>query len=315
MDSTQSRAIPAPSIWPYVWAGMLAHLFIGSYPVFAKRAVAEVPTFSLLLIASIAIAVVAVGLMRWRERVTWRHAVNTLKTERILWVFTAVIALRAVTNIISITLTKAIWVSLINILAPFPVALLGVWVFGQATPPYTYRALVISTLGAVLMLAPDWSDIGGDMTRTDILGLALATLSMLGFALYYQLIRRSHVKSTTSGQIMFQQGLAMTVSFLILTLVTGEEWSVWGSVSTGGWLAVLAVIFIVQVGGNLLQIFAVRGVTPALITSFMALRFVSALALAGLILGERLVSPTQWLGVILVVGTVTIYLWMQRVRA
>jgi drug/metabolite transporter (DMT)-like permease len=56
----------------------------------------------------------------------------------------------------------------------------------------------------------------------------------------------------------------------------------------------------------------VGGVTPALITSFMALRLISALVLGWLILGEQLVSPTQWLGAALVVGTVTVYLWLQK---
>jgi len=36
--------------------------------------------------------------------------------------------------------------------------------------------------------------------------------------------------------------------------------------------------------------------------------------LGWLILGEQLVSPTQWLGAALVVGTVTGYLWLQRSR-
>ena len=222
------------------------------------------------------------------------------------------VAIRAVTNLLSIALTKAVWVQLINILAPFPVALLGVWVFGQSTPRYTYRALLLSTLGAVLMLVQDWSHIGAGITQTDVWGLALALVSMLAFAFYYQLIRRSHVHDVTSGLIMFQQGLSMATAFLILTVVTGEDWIAWTSVSTGGWLAVLAVIFVVQVGGNLAQIIAVGGVTPALITSFMALRLVSALVLGWLILGERLVSPTQWLGAALVVGTVTGYLWLQK---
>lgn len=309
--STSERPSP-PSIWPYVWLGVLAHLFIGSYPVFGKRAIAEVPKFSLVFIASLAIMIVGLAVLHWRDRVSWRQAWRVLRRERVLWLFAIIVATRAVTNLISIALTKAVWVQLINILAPFPVALLGVWVFGQSTPRYTYRALILSTLGAVLMLVQDWTQIGAGITQNDVLGLAFALVSMLAFAFYYQLIRRSHVHDVTSGLIMFQQGLGMATAFLILTIATGEDWSAWTSVSTGGWLAVLGVIFVVQVGGNLSQIIAVGGVTPALITSFMALRLVSALVLGWLILGEQLVSPTQWLGAALVVGTVTGYLWLQK---
>ena len=291
---------------------MLAHLFIGSYPVFGKRAIAEVPKFSLVFIASLAIMIVGLAVLRWQDGVSWRKAWWVLRRERVLWLFALIVALRAVTNLLSIALTKAVWVQLINIMAPFPVALLGVWVFGQSIPRYTYQALVLSTLGAALMLVQDWSHIGADITQNDALGLLMALVSMLAFAFYYQLIRRSHVRDVTSGLIMFQQGLSMATAFLILTVVTGEDWNAWTSVSTGGWLAVLAVIFVVQVGGNLSQIIAVGGVTPALITSFMALRLISALVLGWLILGEQLVSPTQWLGAALVVGTVTVYLWLQK---
>ena len=312
MATPSSPLHTSPSIWPYVWLGVLAHLAIGSYPVFGKRAIAEVPKFSLVFIASLAIMFTGLAVLRWRDGVTWRKAWQVLRRERVLWLFALIVALRAVTNLLSIALTKAVWVQLINIMAPFPVALLGVWVFGQSTPRYTYRALMLSTLGAILMLVQDWTQIGADITQNDVLGLGLALVSMLAFAFYYQLIRRSHVRDVTSGLIMFQQGLAMTTAFLILTVVTGEDWSAWTSVSTGGWLAVLAVIFVVQVGGNLSQIIAVGGVTPALITSFMALRLISALVLGWLILGERLVSPTQWLGAALVVGTVTGYLWLQK---
>jgi drug/metabolite transporter (DMT)-like permease len=310
--TTPSSSSSSSSIWPFVWLGVLAHLFIGSYPVFGKRAVAEVPKFSLVFIASLAIMIVGLTVLRWRDRVSWRQNWRTLRRERVLWLFALIVVTRTVTSILSIALTKAVWVQSINILAPFPAALLGVWMFGQSTPRYTYRALMLSTLGAVLMLVEDWSHVGADISRNDVLGLAFALISMLAFAFYYQLIRRSHVRDVTSGLIMFQQGLGMAIAFLILTVVTNEDWSAWTSVSTGGWLAVLGVIFVVQVGGNLSQIIAVGGVTPALITSFMALRLVSALVLGWLILGEQLVSPSQWLGATLVVGTVTGYLWLQK---
>ena len=104
----------------------------------------------------------------------------------------------------------------------------------------------------------------------------------------------------------------MSTTFLILSLLSGEDWRQWQTVSTGGWLAVIGVVWLVQVGGNLVQITALGGTNPALVTSMMALRLVSALALAWLILGEMLVSPTQWLGVIIVIGAVTTYLWLQR---
>ncbi len=299
-------------LWPYVGLGILAHFLIGSYPVFGKRALAEVPKFSLVLLASLSMMLAAAAVMRWREGVDRHKLWQTMRNERILWLFSFVVAARSVTNILSIALTKAIWVSMIGILAPFPVAMLGSWVFAERTPPYTYRAALLATLGGVLVLVPDWSDVGAGLSRQDALGIAVAILSLLLFAIHYHLIRRSHRHHASSGMILFQQGLAMSSAYLLLTLLTREDWSAWGHVSSGGWLAVLGVILLPQVGGNLAQITAMSRVTPALITSFIALRLVSTLLLAGVVLGEQLVAPSQWLGAAIVVMVVSAYLALQR---
>ncbi|NOZ49219.1 MAG: DMT family transporter [Chloroflexi bacterium] len=308
MNKSQAQA----SLWPYVGLGILAHVLIGSYPVFGKRAIAEVPKFGLVMIAAMAMMLTAAGIMRWREHVSRQQFMQVVREQKVLWLFSVVVAARSVTNILSISLTQAVWVSLIGILAPFPVAMLGNWVFAEPTPPFTYRAAVLATAGAVLMLVPDWSSIGAGFTASDVLGIAVALVSLLLFAVHYHLIRRSHHRHATSGMILFQQGLAMTTAFFILTVLTHEDWSAWGRASSTGWLAVLAVILLPQVGGNLSQITAMSRITPALITSFIALRLVSALLLAGVVLGEQLVAPSQWLGAALVIVVVSGYLALQR---
>lgn len=284
----------------------------GSYPVFAKRAVLEVPKFSLVFFASMVAMLVGVMLIWRRDRMTWGETWDVLRSTRALWLLAIFVVIRSVTNIISIELTKAVWVQMINILAPFPVAFIGVLFFAQATPPYTYRALLLSTIGAAMMLVQDWSHALAGFAFRDVLGLTMAVVSTLSLSVYLQLVTRSQMRRASGGLIMVQQGAAMAITFLALSFLTGEQWEAWRTVSVGGWLAVMAVIWLVQVGGNVVQITALGGANPALITSMMALRLVSALALGWLILGEFLVSPTQWLGAVLVVGTVTTYLWLQK---
>lgn len=315
MIGRQHIRLQSASIWPYVGLGILAHVLIGSYPVFGKRAIAEVPKFGLVMIASTAMMLTAAAVMRWHEHVSLRQFWHVLQEQRVLWLFSAVVAGRSVTNILSISLTQAVWVSLIGVLAPFPVAMLGSWVFKERTPPYTYRAATLAAGGAVLMLVQDWSQAMAGLSPQDLLGIGVAFISLILFAIHYHLIRRSHHRHVTSGMILFQQGMAMATAFLILTLLTHEDWSAWGRASSGGWAAALAVIFLPQVGGNLSQITAMSRITPALITSFIALRLVSALFLAGLILGEQLVSPMQWLGALIVIVVVSGYLWLQRRRS
>lgn len=299
------------TLWHYVSLGLLGHLLWGSYPVFAKRAVADVPKFSLLFIASLTAASVGAVLVRTYDGLTWQDVWGILRRERALWGLAIFVVLRSVTNIISIELTHAIWVQLINILTPFPVALLGAWFFGEPVPRYTYRALTLSTLGAVLMLVQDWSQFLAGFTPRDILGLATAIVSTMALATYFQLVRRSRLRQASGGLIMFQQGIAMGLAHATLSLSTRENWGAWTTVSPMGWLGVAGTILLAQVLGNLVQIVAIGGANPAIITSLMPLRLASALILGWLILHEQLVTPLQWLGMFVAVVTISLYLWMQ----
>lgn len=313
MDSQTTIDTPGlGTVWRYVWVGLVGHLLWGSYPVFAKRAVAEVPKFSLLLVASLAVAVVGAAVLRWHDGLSRHQVWVILQREPVLWVLAAFMVLRSVTNIISIELTHAIWIQLINILAPFPVALLGTWFFGEPVPRYTYRALVLSTVGAVLMLVQDWSQVLTGFSTRDLLGLGTAVLSTLALATYFQLVRRTRLHRVSGGVIVFQQGITLSLAYVALSWGFGENWSAWTTVTPMGWLAVVWIVWLVQVLGTLTTVVAVEGITPALVTSLMALRLVSALTLGWLILGERLVAPAQWLGMLIVVLTVTAYLWLQN---
>lgn len=294
--------------------GVLSHVFWGSYPALAKRAVEEVPMFSLLLLASLATLLVGLILVFFRERQKTRQVWGVMRSEPVLWALAVVVAARAVTNILSISLTRAVWVAMIGLLTPFLVAMIGAWLYGEAAPRYTYRAMLLSTAGAILVIVPDWSQVSAGFTHRDVLGLIVAGTSSLLLAFYMQLVRRSHLRQVTHGLILTQQALAMSLAFAVLTVTTGEDWGQWSTASVGALLAALGVIWLAQVGGNVMQIFAIGGAGASLITSLMGLRLVSALVVAGLLLGEELTSPSQWLGAALVVGTVTGYLWLQRSR-
>ncbi len=295
----------------YVWLGLLGQLVWGSYPPTAKRALMEVPKFSLLLLATSAATLAGVGVMLREDQRTWREVLKFLWRERVLWALAAVVALRSVTNLFAIDLTRATWVQLIYLLTPFVVAILGSVLFAEPTPPFTYPALVLSTVGAALTLVADWSHVGAGFTGRDFLGLGVALVSMLALAMYFQLVRRSSRREAGRGLIMVQQGMAMALVYALLTVGTGEDWTAWAHLSPAGWATVAWVVGGVFVGGNLLQVTALGGANAALVTSLMPLRLVSAIALGWWLLGERLTTPLQWLGATLVLVTVSGYLWRQ----
>ncbi len=301
-----------PAISWYVGLGLLGQLIWGSYPPMAKRALMEVPKFSLLLFATAATTLVGLGVMWREEQRSAREVVAFLWHEKALWALAFFVVLRSVTNISAISLTRATWVQLVYLMTPFMVALLGVGFFGEPAPRYTYEALALSTLGAVLTLVTDWSDVLAGFSTRDFVGLGVAGLSMLSLAVYFQVVRRSSRQNAGRGLIMFQQGLAMTVTYAVISVFAGEDWGAWLHVSWEGWLVIAWVVGGIFALGNFVQITALSGANAALITSMMPLRLVSAIALGWWLLGERLTTPLQWLGAFLVLATVSGYLWLQR---
>ena len=305
----------AARLSPYVWLGLVAQLIWGSYPPTAKRAFLEVPKFSLLFLSTLVASGVALEVMRREEPRSAREVLRFLLREKTLWGLAFFAGLRSVTNVLAIDLTRATWVQLVYLLTPFMVAILGALFFGEPTPPFTYPALVLSTVGAALTLVADWSDVLAGFAPRDFLGLGVATLSMLALATYFQMVRHSSRKAAGRGLIMFQQGVMLTLVYLALTLFSGEDWAAWGRLSPAGWGAVLWVVGGVFVLGNLMQITALGGANAALITSLMPLRLIAAIVLGRLLLGERLATPLQWFGAGLVLVTVSAYLWLQGRQA
>ncbi len=302
----------AHSVAFYVGLGIVGQFIWGSYPVFGKGAIeGGIPKFSMLFIATSLVLLLSVWLVRRQDDRPWREIVHMMLHARALWGVALFVVLRSVSNLLAMSMTRATWVQLIYLLTPFTVAILGSLLFGEWTPRYTYRALLISTLGAAMVLIEDWHHVFAGFTRLDGWGLLLAFFSMLALAIYFLMIRRSARSQASNGLIMLQQSIAVMTTYLILTLVTGEDWGQWLTVSRATFFYALLVIFLVQIGGNTLQITAISGASPALITSFMPLRLISAIVLGWLVLGEELHTVWQWIGAGTVLVTVSVYLWLQ----
>lgn len=291
--------------------GVTGHLIFGAYPVFAKLAIAEVPKFSLLFFSTFVTLLASLWVIRRTDARPWPEILGIIFRSKALWALVFFVIMRSVTNIVAIDMTRATWVQLIYLLTPFMVAILGALFFGEPAPRYTYRALMLSTFGAMLVLIADWSDVFAGFSPKDVGGLALAAFSMTMLATYFQMIRRSRRRQASSGMILFQQSLALALTYLMLTLVAGEDWSRWGTASPSGLFYAIGFIFGIQVLGNIMQITAVGGANPALITSVMPLRLLVTITLGWFLLSERLTTPWQWLGAGIVLVTVSGYLWLQ----
>ena len=119
------RRFPLGRLTKYVWLGLLGQLVWGSYPPTAKRALMEVPKFSLLLLATTASTGVGLWIMWREEKRSSGEVIRFLFREKVLWALAFFVVQRSVTNLFAIDLTHATWVQLIYLMMPFAVAILG----------------------------------------------------------------------------------------------------------------------------------------------------------------------------------------------
>jgi drug/metabolite transporter (DMT)-like permease len=295
--------------WPWIVATLLAQTGWGAYPVLARylQTISSLPSMSIIAFGSLlALAVVGVFLF---PRMEWK----AFRSVRLL-LFGLVVVGRGITNFLAARYTLAIYVQLITLSTPFLVALLSTAVLHEKLPRYTGRAVAISLFGAVLIIGGGLfgMDTLPGSNRTDWLGISLALGSSLLLAIYMIAVRstaRYHIKGET---LLLAQLFALGVTSGILSLLLGEDWSQWGANQTLDWLAFALLSLGILAGANIAQIGSIRHLGAAMVSSTMAWRLVSALFLAAWMLDERLTSIFQVLGVVLVLTTISWYLWQQR---
>lgn len=295
--------------WPWIFAALAAHTGWGAYPVLGRylQTVTLLPSMSLLAVGS-AVALVAL-LLVVRPRLELR-----LFRSPLMWFFVIVLITRATTNLLATRFTLAIYVQLITLMTPFLVVLISATMLRERLPPYTGRAIFAATLGALLMMSSDLSEanLGLAFTPQDWLGMGLAFGSSLTLALYMIIVRRG-VRHQISGKSMLLVQLSAIVIFALLASpILGEDWGAWSDMTPFDWLIFGAFGLGVIFGANTGQVGALQHLGAPMVSSLLAWRLVSALIFAALLLDERLTSPIQLLGAIIVLATITWYLRQQR---
>jgi drug/metabolite transporter (DMT)-like permease len=304
--SAETEAV-TENAWTWTIAALAAHTGWGAYPVLARylQTVALLPSMSLLTFGS-AVALVTL-LITVRPRLELR-----LFRSPLMWFFVAVLITRATTNLLAARYTLAIYVQLITLMTPFLVVLISATVLRERLPPYTGRAIVLATIGALLMMSGDLSQAGLGLTSQDWLGMGLAFVSSLTLALYMIIVRRSASQHIPGKSLLTVQLGAIFVFSLLVSPILGEEWQRWLTLTPFDWLIFAAFSVGVLFGSNIGQVGALQHLGAPMVSSLLAWRLVSALIFAALLLNEHLTSPWQLLGAFIVLITVTWYLRRQR---
>lgn len=307
-DTTkQSAAVDDGSPWLWIAASLAAHASWGLYPVLARylQTISNLPTFSILVTGNL---VVLVFLSRYLIRRT-NASVFRLP---IVWVFGFIVVLRAATNIASTRYTLSIYVQLVTQATPFIVILLSTLVFREKLPRFTIPAVTLALIGAVLMIGTNFGAVTDDPTRRDWLGVGLAFFSVLMLATYMVLVRRT-VKHHVSGEaLLLVQLIAIIGISSVMSVLVGENWEQYLRLGVTDWTVFFVFTFLVFLGANLWQIQAIQHIGAPFHSSMLASRLISALIFGWLLLGERLESVWQVVGAVIVLVTITWYLWEQR---
>lgn len=309
MTRPTTPEVSSAILWPWILVALAAYTGWGAYPVLVRylQTVSLLPSMSLLAVGSM-VALVG-SLLLLRPHIDWR-----IFRSRLLWAFVVVLIARAITNLLSAKFTLAIYVQLINLMTPFLVVMLSATLLKDRIPPYTGRAILIASIGALLMISGDISETGlsVSLTSSDWLGMGLALFSSFTLAIYLILVRRTVYHNITGDSVLVVQLAAIVAVSLPLSFLLGEDWGRWQEMQPNDWLVFAAFSLGVLLGSNLGQIGALRQLGAPLVSSLLGWRLVVALVAAAFLLDERLTSPWQLLGALIVVLTISWYLWKQR---
>ena len=296
----------------WLFAALLGHSAWGVYPVLARylQIDAHLPGLSLLIVAN-GTAMIIMAMVVW-----WRGELAQLSI-RAGWIVAFFAAARAITNVLAARYAPAAQVTLIGLLTPPLVAVMGYYWFDDPPPPRTTLVLVLSCVGAMIMLSGDMQQASfwESGSNSSWVGIALATASSVLLALYMLTVRRTSRHGISSEATFLLQLIAVVGTASIMSTAQGDSWDAWTMLQPSHWLALAIFALVIVIGANLLQVYTLRTLGAPLVTSVQAWRLPMATIVSGIVMSEWLKTPTEYIGALITAGSVTWYLLTQRQRA
>jgi drug/metabolite transporter (DMT)-like permease len=291
--------------WLWVLVALGSHTGWGAYPVLARylQTVSNLPSMSLLAVGNLAVLLVL-------ARFIPSHFDSSLLRSHLIWLLMFTVCGRAITNMLAPRFALAIYVQLITLSTPFLVVLLGKTLFREPIPPYTGHAITFSLIGSLLMMSSGNGPAGllqFAPTSSDWLGIGIAVLSSVFLALYMLTVRRSAQQQHSGEAVFAVQVITVTIISTILSLLLREDWSRWATLGLTDWLVFALFAGGVFLGANIGNFIALRRLGAPFVSSLLGWRLVITLLFGGLLLGERLTTPWQFLGALIVLLTISWY--------
>jgi len=168
-------------------------------------------------------------------------------------------------------------------------------------------------LGSILMLLSSVFPFRLSVTPSDWIGIGLAFVSAFFLSLYMVLVKMAVSNNPFKGdELLFFLTSPIVVLAAFATLILEEDWSIWRNLSTTGWIIWSIFSFGILLFGNILQISSIQVLGAPLVSTLLAVRLVSALLFSYIVLDEELSDIYQFIGAIVVLITITLYMWIQK---
>jgi drug/metabolite transporter (DMT)-like permease len=282
---------------------LIAHASFGLYVILAKLLFQSFPPFALLAL-TFAIALVASFLLL-RQNIQWQ----TILSRSVLLVVLFA-AFRSVTKMLAVQYTLASYVQLVDLSSPFFNAIIAWLVLQEKLPKGTIPALMAMTTGAMLVITVNPLHAQLPNGTQDLIGIGFATTSAIFMAILVVVTSYSTRFQSNPTSVYIAQTSGLVITYLLLSILSGETYTSFLSISPNNIIALLCFMLAVVIGGGL-TVLAISRVNTTLFSSLLSLRLVVALIAGWFLLGEQLTSSFQLIGAGIVALSITWYLWQQ----
>jgi drug/metabolite transporter (DMT)-like permease len=264
-----------------------------------------------------------------------------------LWVYISTVLGRSVTNMYSSRLTSAIYVQLIALLSPFMVSGMT-FLFLRHTPEgradrltiKTFLTLLCTIAGSLLIILGgiksgatsdttwwhfitnfniDWKTLGSGITLWDGLGMGCALLSNMFLSAYMimvKILKKANAQSAsrflTEGEGMFLFQTSATSVFFFGPSLILDNWTPWLMMQVKDWIMFACFVVLVMLLAMLLSIHSIQTLGATTVGATVSIRLVSTIVFSIIILGETMQSAWQLIGAIIVLVSVSLFLYLQN---
>ena len=180
-------------------------------------------------------------------------------------------------------------------------------------PPWTLRALIVTTIGSFLVIVINPFDVQLPNGRSDLIGIALALSSSTAFAVNVVYTRQLTTRGLDPTTVFFQRAIVIGATYGVLSAIAREGWEPFAQLPVSGWVVYILLVAAITSGG-FTQVLSVSRVKATLFSTLLSWRLLVVLGAGWVLLGERLSSAWQGIGVVMVLLSITLYLRHQATQ-